>query len=110
MSSKWEKGWKVVRRNKERQMRSATVWGRVLRYYYNRTTKPKFGCGPLAMFRTRKAAREWSKNNRWLIVRKCIYLPSKDTKLWTVGREYHLNYCPEGTVLADAIRLIKEKH
>jgi hypothetical protein len=70
---------------------------------------PNIGCGPLAVFKTFESAKKFLRlfNFRSIEIWKCKYSPSEETYLRDPLGETSIKRCPEGTVLADSIRLIE---
>lgn len=90
----------------------------VLQYSYDEPTSRKPGCGPLAVFKSEKAAQhfvdEFPRSLR-LTIHSCKYVPSKlkYESLWYKSLlddiECHvlLRDIPAGTAFADVVQLLK---
>lgn len=111
MKQEWLKGWKVIMR-KTRE--SCTYDHRIVTYKkYGITGRPKH-CGPLAVFKTRQAARKFlqttwghskhSYNLRRIV--KCLYKKAKATYLWTNYLSYDC-YVPDGTDFAEKVNCLE---
>ena len=75
MSRKVKLGWKVVKLSynqpkKDKYFISSHVGE--LEYKFDRWTWPKDGCGPLCVFTTRKAARNFVSWERLRVIRKSL--------------------------------------
>ncbi len=118
---KWLDGWKVV---KVRGGRFFSCFAGVDLGHNGgkQTAYPKRGvavaparCGPLAVFKTRAAARwflwkdgGWTGDRRII---KCRYVPSKKRRLYTARYDWGgrpLARCPHGTAFATRARLCRE--
>ena len=82
--------------------------GKTIRYYKSRATKRPKNCGALCVFDSISCAKEWCSeefNEIW----KCTIVPSKDKCVYVDGGKYQSSRYtfPEGTVLADEVRLIE---
>ena len=99
------KGWKVLLCLPEEPMSSAVSIYAPVSYWWGVWTFPKKGCGPLAVFRTRKAARAFVEDRDHSRVVRCEYEPSTHRALWTVDKRFvtTLNELPKDTLLADAV-------
>lgn len=116
MKNEWKKGWKVIqtKKNKIRTRISCTNIAFPVKYLKNKITRRPERCGPLAVFKTRKLAREFSKKGFWTNrkIVKCLYVSSEDTQLWRPSwhaPSKYLRSCdlPEGTILADKVKCLE---
>ena len=116
--NKWKKGWKVI--NKETRC-SCTHIDRTKPVKYKKNTvvgRPLF-CGPLAVFKTRKAARNFIYTNgkfyQTMCVVKCLYIESKHREVWERADRFehvwdsciHEERLPDGTILAEKIKCLE---
>ncbi len=108
-------GWKVVRewRRGNGKLISARGLGEVHTYSYKKFIKPREGCGPFAVFKTKLAAREWYCSIDQKVV-KCKYVESPEEDLYCPGtcryeirRNYGFARLPLGTVLASRVKLVR---
>ena len=104
--NKWEDGWKVVHKDDKSGKMYSAIASNLVEYRFNEITRPRKGCGPLAVYKTRRQARQFIFGN---MVVRCQYIPSKHTCIWN-RRPGHreLSTLPDGTVLADAVRLVRK--
>ena len=112
MARKVKLGWKVVKLSynqpkKDKYFISSHVGE--LEYKFDRWTWPKDGWGPLCVFTTRKAARNFVSWEGLRVIR-CKYIPSPLTKVWNCnGSAFQLYELPYGKALASAVKLIKQR-
>ena len=129
-NKRWKKGWKVIKK-RNRQSCTGAHGTSVLTYGKNEVVeKPHLG-GPLAVFKTRKAARNFIKRynkrcratgylDRLRVITRCEYIESKHTCLWewkrTVwwcyGKRAYKKICaydmlPTGTAFANKVRCLE---
>lgn len=101
-------GWKAVHRTSNRHLYSfghAARDGRSLRYKIGDWTRPESGDGPLAVFRSYKAANNFSCFG-W--VYPCKFIESKRKKLWSIHNHEKIKCdypIPRGTAYADMVML-----
>lgn len=109
-------GYKVLRIDNGPTFWSATYCGHVTRYYTDRWSLPSTSCGPLAVFDTFSAARDFKKcyagndSDASFTVFRCAYIVAKDTELrcftgMSFRRAGYLKY-PSGTKFADKVLLL----
>lgn len=118
MKNKWKKGWKVI--NKETR-RSCTYTDRNKPVHYKKNKvvgRPNF-CGPLAVFKTKKEARNFIYTNGKfflpMCVVKCLYIESKHREIWERSNRFssiwdrfiHEERLPEGTILAEKVKCLE---
>lgn len=125
--SKIKKGFKVIRPD---DRRSAIARGLSFEqlssvvYVRNRWVKPRKGCGPLCVFKTREFAENFA-GIRNLVVVKCEYKPSTEQLVWyrrrsqrwsvaacrwynrLVRRDARLEMLPTNTALASEVRCVE---
>lgn len=91
----------------------------IIQYKLNEWVKPNKNCGPIAVFESAKHIHEFlpyykhgsSRSSRIFL---CEIKPSKKRTLWICGTSTHnkivsrKDFFPKGTILADAVKLIKE--
>jgi len=118
----WKKGYRVVSVTYDGEYVSCTRGGRRITYPPCSTAKRPLLCGPLSVFTSVQAAREFAKELdffRWfllplcpivmtpsrLVVVRCKYLQSKDSALWCWkdGRRVTTTDVPLGTDFADRV-------
>ena len=95
-------------------------WGGVY-YRIGEKTIPQFDCGPLTVFRSKKAAKKFeSKIEGTFKINRCVYFVSKEKEVWHVGSRkkslsdllFRNKDCipdPKSVDLADWVMLIPEK-
>lgn len=112
MKEKYKLGWKVVRKDSTRKQRLVSAVAGVnsrVEYQTSRWTKPKAAYGPLCLFKTRTKARIF-KEQIFLpgetYIYKCKYLPSLVQCVWNKYWGWNILQLPEGTVLADKVKLL----
>ncbi len=104
-------------------LKSAYIGGHELTYYHDKwTIRPLLedsltkACGPMAVFDTLENLKEFLKCD-WVSYSikihrayKCEYSPSKENRLWhrQFGMIYDRTNLPQGTVLADSVRLLEK--
>ena len=100
-------------RKEDRHLESALNIGVIVRYNKKGWTHRPKDCGPLAVFKTVEDARQgfvFSVND--LTIFKCEIKKSKDKTLWTLYMQWrdtmHPYDLPEGTMLADKVKLLEE--
>ena len=112
-------GWKVTTSNGRSAIQCADR-GEV---YYRRGKKtiPRSNCGPLTVFRSRKAAKSFkNKMSRTFKINRCVYFVSKEKKVWveqyiktSLMSLYTMNKdCipdPKSVALADWVMLIPKE-
>lgn len=109
----WLKGWKVIM--KDNRMSCTNLHSGCHGVIYKKDTvtgRPK-DCGPLAVFRTRKAARRFIMlrvsfsflPNKKKKVVKCLYKRSKHRRMWNGTRIS--DALPLGTVLAEKVKCLE---
>jgi hypothetical protein len=106
-------GWKVVRVTLSGELLAASSWPsdssyRAVRYKLNRWTHPEARCGPLAVFKTRKHARDFVRKLPEWCIYCCKYIPSVETKQWTPGVTLFPDEMPIGKALATKVMLLKK--
>ena len=105
---KWKKGWKVIMA--ATRVSCSNGMYRSVEYKKNKIVGRPKDCGPLAVFNTREAARNFAKRHlgypRSRKIVKCLYKKSKHSRLW-VGALFSLFNLPEGTVLADKVKCLE---
>lgn len=109
------KGWKVIRKI-DRKSCTAKIRYYPVIYKKNKKIKSPVGCGPLAVFKTREAARSFLRANSihativggWKIV-KCVYIQSLEKYLWEHDRRqtYPKLMRPKGTDFADSVTCLE---
>ncbi len=129
-SGKTTYGWKVVRIVTDR-LYSAGAYGKdAVEYIVGKWVEPPPGCGPLALYLLQKDANLcpsywWNYLDRTaplIVLYLCEYQKSTKRSLWAIRNPlddhsyyvrrqhiYRRTDLPEGTVLADKIRLIKRE-
>lgn len=106
-----EQGFKVTREGRS-CIRPASAGS--VPYNMNEWTIPKGGNGPLCLFRTLDSALKFV-NSHFLPedgveIHRCIYEPSKSTSIWRHwSRSTDLRFLPLGTVLADAVMILRKE-
>lgn len=115
-------GYKVVELSKGK-MFSFVRWADAkVRYYKSKWSAPKNDAGPLAVFKTIKAACEFIEHQSTLspisigwtayAVIEVRYTPSEHKSLWyydyTIGGTLHRNHVPDGTDFAERVKFRKE--
>ncbi len=98
-------GWKVVRKLPGGKLQSSHVTNN--EYRIGRWTEDRpVGYGPLSVFTTRRAARDfkgWSTQR----IYRCRYEPSPCTAVWSPGNGGRLlNDLPSGKALAERVMLL----
>ena len=97
------------------KFRSAFADGRIVDYKIGKWTKRPKDCGPLAVFDNLESAEEFSNlsfldvNNRAFF--SCKYKPSKEITLYKKykgGKITERFVLPNGTILADKVKILKE--
>ena len=114
---KWQTGFKLVRKCRDELQSwnaSSICYDQCLYYSHHFITKPMANCGPLALFKTLTAARNFASLHwnytttyKWLIY-KCRYVKSGEKYLYTTTKE--LKILPTGTILAKKVKLIGKKY
>ena len=110
---KWKKGWKVIRIDHQQNRVSCVTNGSVVKYLKNKITNRPVTCGPLAVFKTRQAARDFVAKWFWSRkIVKCLYTESKDVSLWCpraswVGGTKNRHDLPKGTLLAEKVKCLE---
>ena len=118
-SDKWKPGWKVTAQAEGvGGVRFPSV---VVGYWHNtpraekharrlyevgEETTPRLGCGPLCVFATYEAAREYSHLLGDFVIHPCAYVHSRELTAWHTGNDIRLYQMPEGTRLADRVYLL----
>lgn len=116
MAKEWKEGWKVIMKGTRT---SCAVVQHSVHYPKNEIAgRPKHG-GPLAVFKTRQAARNfvyefYGVPNLFRRVVKCLYQESKHTRLWRwmqhayieSYRQYSGNL-PKGTAFAEKVKCLE---
>ena len=114
-------GWKVTTTKGRSAVQEVIEnWGGVY-YRGGKKTIPRSGCGPLTVFRSKKAAKKFeSKIEGTFKINRCVYFVSKEKEVW-IGQYiktslmslYTMNKdCvpdPKSVALADWVMLIPEK-
>ncbi len=105
MTAKQKVGWKVVRWDGTSCITYDTFAGRL--YEKNRKVTPAKKCGPLCVFKRKHSAKEFA--GKWVgaRVKKCLYRPSKLSKIWDGHFSYSLYDLPPNTVLADSVTCLE---
>ena len=118
MKQEWKKGWKVIRK-KDRMSCTADRRKNPVTYLKNEDAKRPEDEGPLAVFKTRDAARYFKRMNTaalfccgkdWKIV-KCTYIKSTALGLWEwvygscYERSKHM--LPNHTDFADSVTCLE---
>ncbi len=83
----------------------------ILHYKLNQWTIPNVGCGPCAVFANYKDALNIVRHYDRCLTQlwKCYFIESKEEFLWTQnGISRYILRCYDGTVLANAVMLIRE--
>ena len=112
---KWKKGWKVI--NKETRL-SCTYEERSnpVHYKKNKTVGKPLFCGPLAVFKTRRAARNFLFTLTGILptmqIVKCVYTESKHCYVWekdyiAMWPLYTYDQLPQETVLAEKVKCLE---
>ena len=115
---RYKKGFKVCYQNFLGKYQSAFLLGKNTEYKIGEWTKRPKECGPLAIFKYLKNAKLFIKRTEKITsmfaIFKCKYKESEEKEL------YYINFCgkklinnmlngfPEGTILADKIKILKE--
>ena len=119
MKKGYKKGWKVTKRNLNSLYETYTP----VQYSYSKFVKPNKHCGPMTVLTTKEGA-EYLLEHTCVInakIHKCIYLPSKEDRVWstlfssplggltveTLERENSIILLPGTTALADKVRLVE---
>ncbi len=104
MTVKQKVGWKVVGPYRK----SSVMFG-----YYGARSYPKrrkiiptHTCGPLCVFKTRKAALKFVGGDISKVL-KCLYVPSKTKKVWDNSHSLRLDELPSHTALADSVTCLE---
>jgi hypothetical protein len=107
-------GWKVTQ--KDYMSISFLCLFNPVKYLFLKWVKPVFNCGPLGIFKYRRQARAFVKAHylglRGCNIFRCEYIPSIQTKIWNISSnpaypfEEDLKNLPEGTILADKVKLL----
>lgn len=113
---KWIRGWKVIMRNTRE---SCTSNHQIVKYNKNTIVRRPKDCGPLAVFKTRKAARDFlllsfytfnrPKKHKSRKIVKCIYIKSKHGYLWSWSNSINIQCCnmPSGTDFAEKVKCLE---
>jgi hypothetical protein len=125
---KWKKGWKVIRiLFGKRYSCTAGARERAVEYIKGKVVGRPHQGGPLAVFRTREHAREFTRvlRKRWANVSwpngpqfkivRCLYIESGYNRLWEpnprgqryCSRSILLPYLPAGTRLAEKVKCLE---
>lgn len=100
-------GYKVVSINEEGHYWSSSApFPAAKRYRRDCFTKRAKEHGPLAVFRSKKFARDFGLDFGGAIF-QCEYMPSVDTALWDKAECVSLLELPSGTAFADKVRLLE---
>jgi hypothetical protein len=113
-------GWKVVCITKDGKRQSSSPWARLaaISYFLRKWVGPLSGHGPIAVFKTRRQAREFCRNlsefqggRTSFKTYRCKYVPSKHVTQWTrwnKNRTHRLlpEDMPAGKALADEVMLL----
>jgi len=105
MTARQKVGWKVV----DKSRRSSVVFdGYAARHYpKRRKVTPANNCGPLCVFKIKKAALRFTGNNNISRVKKCLYIPSKSKRIWDDIDSLCLETLPSHTALADSVTCLE---
>jgi hypothetical protein len=112
--TKWEKGWKVIKRKTRTSAVVPEGNAYVVNYFENKIVRKPNKCGPLAVFKTRRHARDFVKLGNWQErkVVRCLYRPSKYNMLWTPNtqsgrlKSFGMDL-PRGTAFADEVKCLE---
>ena len=110
----WHHGWKVVSVKRFRYYSALADKNGImpLEYLVNQWVYRRADEGPLAVFRVRKAAENYArlhtKKDRVLLPKPCVYIKSRDKRLWCGNMSMNSVYLPFGTDFADSVMLIRK--
>jgi hypothetical protein len=80
MLKNWKKGWKVLGKNRQSCTHPYRSHISFVVYPKGEAAFPRKGCGPLAVFKTRRDARRFKILGEKIV--KCLYIQSKHALLW----------------------------
>ena len=119
---KWLKGWKVITKIKRMSCFYRQYDRKKSHVTYPKDTvvgRPR-GCGPLAVFLTKKLARSFlsdlnishAKSSGGYeyehIIVSCLYLPSKHNRLWSSRcSSLYKGYAPKGSEFAEKVKCLE---
>lgn len=105
----WKLGWKICAKEFSK-LYPCNMLTSYPEYKMGKITKPKKGNGPLAVFKSRKDAREFKCDTLGWKIFRCKYVPSKRRNLMIRGKiATHLDCLPYGTVLAEEVMLLEKQ-
>jgi len=112
------KAYKVVLANRRagKYYSCCKIYGRV-EYIPKKWVTPLPGNGPLCCFKNKQLAADFMAEHialaapgreKLVEIWECEIVQSKDCYAWTGGLKIHVESFPEGTILADKVKLIKK--
>jgi hypothetical protein len=104
MTQQVKEGYKVVNGCGSSYYSAVGRLGKV-KYSIECWTQPHEGYGPLCVFNTLDAAKEFARIYRLKIIFRCRYVPSEQKKIWNPYDFKSLHHLPPGTVLANEVYL-----
>ncbi len=107
MTTKQKAGWKVLSRWGTRKscMMSNTLQGKT--YPKGRKVVPVKGYGPLCVFTKKCYALKFVVGYPDDRIKKCLYKPSKERRVWSNKDCVYLSFLPLGTALADSVTCLE---